>query len=63
MTVLMFTAVRAVLLLPELPLLRLRLVPAFWYFLTFSKIVLATGGLQFGNLSRKAFVPCGLVLF
>ena len=45
------SAVRMVLLLPELPLLRFRLVPAFWYFLTFSKIVLGVGGLRSGNLA------------
>ena len=46
-----FSAVQMDHLLPELPLLRFRLIPAFKYLLTFLKIVLGAGGLRPGNLT------------
>ena len=59
-TAAVFSAERVVHRLPELPLLRLRLVPVIRYFLTFRKTVLLAGGFRPGNVTRKAFCTAAI---
>ena len=58
LTAAMFSSDRPVRLLSEFLLLRLRLVPCSWYFLTFAQMVLAAGGSRSGKRSLKVSQVC-----